>query len=107
MSAHIGTSGWHYQHWKGGFYPAGLPVRKWLEYYAERFETVEINNAPSTRGPANWSTCGTPVRSHTSYFNNDAHGCAIRDAITFASAAQRAGLVPSAVPSRRGLGCFT
>ena len=45
MSAHIGTSGWHYQHWKGGFYPAGLPVRKWLEYYAERFETVEINNA--------------------------------------------------------------
>ena len=41
----IGTSGWHYQHWKGGFYPAGLPQKKWLSYYAERFDTVELNNA--------------------------------------------------------------
>jgi len=41
----IGTSGWHYQHWKGGFYPPGLPARTWLEYYARRFATVELNNA--------------------------------------------------------------
>jgi uncharacterized protein YecE (DUF72 family) len=41
----IGTSGWHYQHWKGGFYPAGLPQRQWLHHYAERFDTVELNNA--------------------------------------------------------------
>jgi uncharacterized protein YecE (DUF72 family) len=41
----IGTSGWHYQHWKGLFYPADLPANRWLTYYAERFATVELNNA--------------------------------------------------------------
>ncbi len=45
MTVLIGTSGWHYQHWKGLFYPAGLPSRQWLGYYAERFDTVELNNA--------------------------------------------------------------
>lgn len=39
----IGTSGWHYEHWRGVFYPEGLPSRDWLSYYAERFPTVEIN----------------------------------------------------------------
>jgi uncharacterized protein YecE (DUF72 family) len=41
----IGTSGWHYQHWKGGFYPDGLPQKRWLSYYAQKFATVELNNA--------------------------------------------------------------
>jgi uncharacterized protein YecE (DUF72 family) len=41
----IGTSGWQYQHWKGGFYPRGLPVGRWLGQYAQRFATVEVNNA--------------------------------------------------------------
>jgi len=40
----IGTSGWHYGHWAGPFYPADLPKDKWLEYYAKNFDTVEINN---------------------------------------------------------------
>jgi len=40
----IGTSGWHYNHWKELFYPAGLPKSKWFEYYAQHFDTVEINN---------------------------------------------------------------
>ena len=40
----IGTSGWHYGHWAGPFYPADLPKDKWLEYYAQHFDTVEINN---------------------------------------------------------------
>jgi len=40
----IGTSGWHYKHWKGPFYPAKLPASKMLDYYAARFQTVEINN---------------------------------------------------------------
>jgi len=39
----IGTSGWHYGHWRETFYPAGFPVRRWLEWYAERFATVELN----------------------------------------------------------------
>jgi len=41
---HIGTSGWHYKHWVGPFYPAKLPPAKMLQFYIERFDTVEINN---------------------------------------------------------------
>jgi uncharacterized protein YecE (DUF72 family) len=41
----IGTSGYVYRHWrKGAFYPAGLPAREELAYYASRFPTVELNN---------------------------------------------------------------
>ena len=41
----IGTSGYVYPHWrKGIFYPAGLPARRELAWYAERFPTVELNN---------------------------------------------------------------
>lgn len=41
----IGTSGWQYAHWKDRFYPKGLPQREWLEYFAARFPSVEINNS--------------------------------------------------------------
>jgi uncharacterized protein YecE (DUF72 family) len=41
----IGTSGWHYAHWKGLFYPNGLPTSKWLAHYIQHFSTVEINNS--------------------------------------------------------------
>jgi uncharacterized protein YecE (DUF72 family) len=40
----IGCSGWEYKHWRGDFYPADLPRTRWFEYYAARFDTVEINN---------------------------------------------------------------
>jgi uncharacterized protein YecE (DUF72 family) len=39
----IGTSGWIYKHWRGTFYPKDLPQKEWLAFYAERFDTVEIN----------------------------------------------------------------
>lgn len=39
----IGTSGWTYPHWRGELYPRGLPQRLWLEHYASRFDTVELN----------------------------------------------------------------
>jgi len=39
----IGTSGWVYGDWRQRFYPAGVAQRRWLEYYAERFDTVELN----------------------------------------------------------------
>ena len=45
MPVLIGTSGWHYRHWRGGFYPTSLPARSWLAHYADRFATVELNNA--------------------------------------------------------------
>ena len=47
----IGTSGWVYPHWRERFYPKGLPQTRWLEYYSERFDTVELNN-PFYRQPA-------------------------------------------------------
>jgi uncharacterized protein YecE (DUF72 family) len=40
---YIGTSGWHYNHWKGNFYPSGMPPKDWLKFYARNFNTVEIN----------------------------------------------------------------
>lgn len=41
---HIGTSGWHYPHWVGPFYPEHMPSGEFLPYYARYFKTVEINN---------------------------------------------------------------
>jgi len=40
---YVGTSGWSYPTWKPGFYPAGTQQREFLRYYAERFDTVELN----------------------------------------------------------------
>jgi uncharacterized protein YecE (DUF72 family) len=43
MSLWIGTSGWQYRHWRGDFYPAGLPTARWFDRYVEAFDTVELN----------------------------------------------------------------
>jgi uncharacterized protein YecE (DUF72 family) len=41
----VGLSGWNYAHWRNGvFYPPRLPASRWLEFYAERFDTVEVNS---------------------------------------------------------------
>jgi uncharacterized protein YecE (DUF72 family) len=54
----IGTSGWHYEDWRGRFYPEKLPKAKWLEFYARHFSTLELNNPfyhlPSEKAFANW-----------------------------------------------------
>ena len=42
---YIGTSGWHYKHWKGTFYPAGIKASGQFEEYRKHFSTVEINNS--------------------------------------------------------------
>jgi len=39
----VGCSGWNYRSWRGELYPQGLPTSRWLERYAERFDTVEVN----------------------------------------------------------------
>jgi len=41
----IGTSGYHYKHWVGTFYPAKTPPSKMLEYYVLHFDTLELNNS--------------------------------------------------------------
>jgi uncharacterized protein YecE (DUF72 family) len=40
----IGTSGWSYPSWRPGFYPEGMQQADFLRFYAERFETVELNS---------------------------------------------------------------
>ncbi len=42
--AYIGTSGWHYDHWIGPFYPEGAAGSALLDHYVRHFRTVEINN---------------------------------------------------------------
>ena len=44
MNIRVGTSGFAYKEWKGSFYPEKFKDEGMLAYYAERFETVEINN---------------------------------------------------------------
>jgi uncharacterized protein YecE (DUF72 family) len=41
---YVGTSGYSYKEWKGTFYPEKLPQKEMLNYYGQRFSTVEINN---------------------------------------------------------------
>jgi len=54
----VGTSGWHYDDWKGRFYPEKLPKSKWLEFFSGHFSTVELNNTfyrlPSEKAFKNW-----------------------------------------------------
>lgn len=40
----VGTSGWSYPSWRGGFYPDGMQPADFLRFYAERFDTVELNS---------------------------------------------------------------
>jgi uncharacterized protein YecE (DUF72 family) len=44
-NVHVGCSGWQYRHWRGAFYPDGLPTSRWFAHYALSFDTVEINNS--------------------------------------------------------------
>jgi len=43
-NVHIGTSGWHYKHWLGLFYPETTPSSEMLPFYLRYFDTVEVNN---------------------------------------------------------------
>jgi len=40
----VGCSGWMYDSWRGRLYPERQPKRRWLELYAQRFDTVEVNS---------------------------------------------------------------
>jgi uncharacterized protein YecE (DUF72 family) len=58
MNVYIGTSGWAYPNWVGILYPEGLPQSKFLNYYSQFFNCVEVNSTfyrvfkPSTY--SNW-----------------------------------------------------
>lgn len=56
---YLGTSGWAYKHWKGIFYPDNLPQTRWLEFFCNKFQTVEINatfyHIPSFQTVQSWN----------------------------------------------------
>ena len=45
MKILVGTSGWHYKHWIGVFYPPETRGSEMFEFFARHFNTVEINNS--------------------------------------------------------------
>src|SRR4051812_20771244 len=55
---YIGTSGWTYPHWKDNFYGRELQTKKWLNFYAKTFSTVEVNSTfyglPTLKTTQNW-----------------------------------------------------
>ena len=57
-AARIGCSGWVYRDWRGTVYPADAPQRRWFDLYAQRFDTVEVNNTfyrlPSVSQVEHW-----------------------------------------------------
>jgi uncharacterized protein YecE (DUF72 family) len=60
----VGCSGWNYRDWRGAVYPDGLPARRWLAYYASRFDTVELNSTfyrlPSEGTVTAWAASVSP-----------------------------------------------
>jgi uncharacterized protein YecE (DUF72 family) len=64
MRYFIGTSGYNYPEWRGSFYPEKFPTTKMLSYYAERFNSVEVNytfyRVPTEKLLQGWGE-GTPA----------------------------------------------
>ncbi len=60
----IGTSGWHYRHWVGPFYPDDMRPAEFLPHYARFFATTEINSTfyrlPTTPTLASWRDATPP-----------------------------------------------
>jgi uncharacterized protein YecE (DUF72 family) len=60
----VGTSGWHYSHWVGLFYPETMAPEDYLAFYASRFDTVEINNTfyhlPTEAAVLGWRRSAPP-----------------------------------------------
>ena len=60
----VGTSGWHYKHWVGNFYPERLPASRMLAEYIRHFNTVELNNTfyklPTQTGLLTWRESTSP-----------------------------------------------
>ena len=48
------TSGWHYRHWYGPFYPEDLPASRMLEFYSHHFNI--FYRLPTENGMATWRT---------------------------------------------------
>lgn len=61
MAIYLGTQGWSYKSWEGGFYPTGIPATVYLAQYATKLHAVEIDS----------SFYGTPRRSNIEKWKRD------------------------------------
>jgi len=110
-----GTSGWSYPTWKPGFYPAKLPAKKFLSYYASQLSSVEVNytlrTLPSQKQLEGWIaevasnpafrfSCKAPQRiTHFSRLVNcDAQVAELFAALAPAANAGRLGLILFQLP---------
>ena len=64
MTAYVGTAGFSYPSWRGGFYPPDAKPADFLRLYAERLPSVELNttfyNLPSEEQFARWAAHTPP-----------------------------------------------
>jgi uncharacterized protein YecE (DUF72 family) len=58
---HIGTSAFTAAGWEGSFYPDGMKPADYLNYYAQKFDTVEVDSTYYRTPPPQWSSAGTPT----------------------------------------------
>lgn len=60
MRISAGTSGFSYKEWRGTFYPEKMKEADMLEYYATKFDTVELNNTfyrlPNEQSLRSWAS---------------------------------------------------
>jgi uncharacterized protein YecE (DUF72 family) len=61
---YVGCSGWAYPGWRGPIYPVDAPSARWFALYAERLDTVELNNTfyrlPSRETVEAWAAQAPP-----------------------------------------------
>lgn len=107
---YAGTSGWAYPNWKPGFYPAKLASAKFLQHYASRLNTVEVNytfrHFASEKTLNNWTACTPPeFRFSIKAHQNITHVKRLKDAAEYARGFLSA-LQPLAESGRMGMVLF-
>jgi uncharacterized protein YecE (DUF72 family) len=64
MGVLVGTSGWHYPHWRGMFFPLDLRSHEYLAFYSRHFSTVEVNSTfyrlPAAETARSWAAATPP-----------------------------------------------
>jgi len=85
---YAGTSGWAYANWKPAFYPPKLPSKKFLEHYATRLNSVEVNMTfrrfASEKLQQGWIGCTPPgFRFSIKAHQNITHVKRLREAAEF------------------------
>ena len=88
-TVYAGSSGWAYPSWKPAFYPAKLASAKFLQHYATRLNTVEVNytfrHFATEKTLNNWIAC-TPAEFKFSIkaHQNITHVRRLKDAADYA-----------------------